>query len=444
LAVERDLEQEAARSLDDALAIVATLGGREAREQHRRLLEHAIDHAGRASTRRAQRILARAHAARAEDALHGAGQLSLSAQRAPTRDACDVGWRRVETIVAVAVDAAGAAERAADASGGVLSAVAAAGRADAAARAAQRMLDARNHAYTFHTDQGFSFGEGWYLAAASLLGGVAIQIEPGTQGTPQAERFLRDAGLCDRLVPYRSRPRANKQTTDIVARAFQADPHGAQQKLRAAFLGDAPIAKAVSDWIDARLPASRSRGRRKVLLWNRVGVHHPGRNTAHSELWELTRRVQRAGLLPILVGDALGCGDVPAGTVDMLLFWKEPTFGGDDGRRAQLQFFEHLRDAHGVVGQLGVTTAGMDGPALTGMPTTYLTDSSNVRMRAWVGAVPGYREVVRESGYLDRVDERLYEWVISSSQNHHSHTDAREHGDDPHDESNEDHPASFP
>jgi hypothetical protein len=95
----------------------------------------------------------------------------------------------------------------------------------------------------------------------------------------------------------------------------------------------------------------------------------------------------------------------------MILFWKDPVFRGDDGRRAQLQFFEHLRDAHDVVGQLGVTTAGMDGPALMGMPTMYLTDAPNVRMRAWVGAVPGYREIVRESGYLERVSGGLTEWA---------------------------------
>jgi hypothetical protein len=420
------VEQDAARSLDDALAIVTSLRGREARERHRRLLAHAIDQAERAlPAQRAPSILARAHAARAEDALHGAGQLSLSAQRAPTVDACDAGWRRVEMIVAVAEDAARAAERA----GEDMIAVA---RAAAAARAARTMLDARNHAYTFHTDDGFSFGEGWYVAAAALLGGAAIQIEPGKEGTPQAERFLRDAGLAGRLAPFRSRPRANKQTTDIIARAFRADPNGAQEKLRAAFLGDAPISKAVRDFIDARLSTDRrtpseasasgvsSRGcrgaeppdgdRRKVLLWIRHGVHHPGRNTDCSELAELTRRVQRAGLLPILVGDA---GEVPARAVDMLLFFRDPIFRGDDGangRRAQLQFFEHLRQAHGVVGQIGVTTAGMDGPALIGTPTMYLTDSPNVRMRAWVGAVPGYREVVRESGYLERVDAALRQW----------------------------------
>jgi hypothetical protein len=285
---------------------------------------------------------------------------------------------------------------------------AAAGRADAAARAARQIVDDRNNAYTFHTDPGFSFGEGWYVAAAAVLAGVTIQIEPGMPGTVLAERFLRDAGLGDRLRPYRSRPRANKQTTDVVARAFRADPLGAQQKVRAAFLGGAPIATAVSDWIDPRLAGWGDR--QKVLVWIRDGAHHPGRNTTFSELVELTRRVQQAGRVPILLGDALRQGAVPAGAVDMTLFWKDPVFRGDDGRRVQLQFFEHLRAAHDVVGQLGVTTAGMDGPALMGMPTMYLTDASNVRMRAWVGAVPGYREIVRESGYLEGVSGGLTEW----------------------------------
>jgi hypothetical protein len=414
------LEREAARTLAEALGLVVHLRGREPRERHRRLLQQAIDQAERAlgaagdeAPGRARSILARAHAARAEDALHGAGQLSLGAQRAPTLDACDDGWRRVETIVCAAEDASHAAEKAAaaipaDSSSVARAARAAADRAEAAARAARRIVDDRNHAYTFHVDHGFSFGEGWYVAAAAALAGVTIQIEPGKPGTAHAERFLRDAGLGDRLRPYRARPRANKQTTDVVARAFRADPPGARQKLRAAFLGGAPIATAVGDWADARLTGWGDR--RKVLVWIRDGAHHPGRNTVFSELVELTRRVQDAGLVPVLLGDGLRGGAVPAGAADMILFWKDPVFRGDGGRRAQLQLFEHLRDAHGVVGQLGVTTAGMDGPALMGMPTMYLTDVPNVRMRAWVGAVPGYREIVRESGYLDRVSGALAEW----------------------------------
>jgi hypothetical protein len=101
---------------------------------------------------------------------------------------------------------------------------------------------------------------------------------------------------------------------------------------------------------------------------------------------------------------------VPDGAIDLILFWKDPVFRQLDTRRAQLHFFEHLKDAHGLIGQVGVTTAGMDGPALLGLPTLYLTDAPNVRMREWVGAVPGYHEVVRESGYLEHIARTLCAW----------------------------------
>lgn len=419
-------QREAAQRLAEALALINAARRPEHRRRHRELLGDAIDLARRAlaadgddPTWSALTTLAKAHAARAEDALHGAGQLSLGAQRAPTPAACDEGWANVESIALAAersaresVSAARAIEAGSPGSAIARAARKAAGRAEAAAGAARRILDERNHAYTFHTDPGFSFGEGWYLAAAAVLGGALIQIEPGTPATPQAERFLLDAGLGAQLRPYRSRPRANKQTTDIVARAFRADPPGAQRRLREAFLGDAPIAAAVRDWIDPRLAAHRDHA--KVLVWVRDGAHHPGRNTEAPELVELTRRALGAGLVPVLVGDAIRDGEVSAGAIDLLLFWKDPVFRGVDGRRAQLQFFEHLRAAHGVVGQIGVTTAGMDGPALMGLPTMYLTATSNVRMREWVGAVPGYREIVRADGYLDRVAEGLSEWAAGA------------------------------
>ena len=80
-------------------------------------------------------------------------------------------------------------------------------------------------------------------------------------------------------------------------------------------------------------------------------------------------------------------------------------------RRAQLQLFEQLRRAHDLAGQIGVTTAGMDGPALVGLPTAYLTEVPNVRMGQWVGAVPGYQEIVRRDGYLERVSEVFGRWA---------------------------------
>ncbi len=415
----RALERAAAVILADELAQTATLHLPGGRERHRRRLEQAIELASRVlvaaegaggsakTIAGARSTLVKAHAARARDARHGAGQLSLGAQRAPTCEDCDDGWRRVEEIVAVA-------EASALAAAGVAAEMdnkttwKAARAAEDAAHDARRIVDERNHAYTFHAAPGFSFGEGWYLAAAAVLAGVAIQIEPGKAQTAQAERFLRDAGLGSKLVPYRSRPRANKHLPEIVARVFREGPLSAQRKLRAAFLGDAPIPRTILDWAARRLAGVSAR--RKVLLWVRYGAHHPTRNTTYPELVDLARRALAANLVPVLVGDAVHDGGLPLGAVDMTLFWKEPLFQGSDMRRAQLQLFEDLKGEHALVGQLGVTTAGMDGPALMGLPTMYLTDAANVRLGTWVGTVPDYEEVVRGDGYLERVSDRLRRW----------------------------------
>jgi hypothetical protein len=46
-----------------------------------------------------------------------------------------------------------------------------------------------------------------------------------------------------------------------------------------------------------------------------------------------------------------------------------------------------------------------------GLATMYVTDAPNVRMGAWVGAVPGYQEIVRDLGYLERVSRVLSGWA---------------------------------
>lgn len=414
----RALHREAADLLSRALALGREECSRDAGERYRRLLERAIEVGHKAlvaatedrdpgTETAARSVLVKAHAARAEDARHGANQLSLGSQRAPTRDACDEGWRRVEGLVAVADESA--AEAARLAAGCTKGSVReAARRAEAAARDARRLVEERNRAYTFHADPRWSFGEGWYVAAAGLLAGIEIQIEPDQPHTSRAERFLQDCGLGDRLVPYRPRPCANKPLPELVARAFRADPCASRRTLRAAFLGTAPIPRPIVDWTEGKLAGAPAG--RKVLLWVRHGAHQPERNTNHAELVELARRAIGLGLVPVLVGDALREGEVP-GAVDLTLFWKDPVFQGEDMRRAQLQFFEYLRDVHGLVGQLGVTTAGMDGPALMGLPTMYLTAAPNVRLGTWVGAVPGYEEVVRGDGYLERIDATLRRWA---------------------------------
>lgn len=349
-----------------------------------------------------------ANALRAEDARHGAGQLSQSAQRAPTHEGCDEGWARVAQIVATSEAAAREASRVA-AELDHPRVREAAEAATVAALDARRLLDDRNHAYTFHTDPRFSFGEGWYLAAAGILCDVTIQIQPDQPQTPQAERFLRDAGLGPNLVPYRSRPRASKALPDLVARAFRADPRAAQATLRARFLGGAPIDPAIVEWTADKLAEAPAHP--KVLVWLRYGAYHPTRNTTYDEVLSLCEHARRHGLVPIVIGDALRGGELPTGTLDLTLFWKHRLFQGIDMRRAQLQLFELLTNRHQLRGQLGVTTAGMDGPALMGLPTAYLTPEPNDRLGKWVGAIPGYHEIVRDPGYLDRIAAILATWT---------------------------------
>ena len=351
-------------------------------------------------------VLLRAQGARAEDARYGAGQLSRGAQRAPTLADCEEGWQRVEQIACTAEVAALAAARFAR----LLDTAEArtiARRAEAAANAARKIVLERNRAYTFHADPGFSFGEGWYLAAAALFAGLSIQIRPGAAQEVQAKRFLLDAGLEGALRPYRSRPASPKHLTHIIAEAFHADAAEAQRTLRAALLGDEPPAASLRSWIDGHVGGNP---KQKVLLWVRTGDHDALRNTCFDELRQLSELVLNAGLTPIFFGDAVPAYLVPISGVDLTLCWKEPLFQGPDMRRAQLQLFEELRDRHGLVGQIGVTTAGMDGPALMGLPTLYLTQERNVRLGKWVGTVPGYQEVVREPGYFEIIRTTLHQW----------------------------------
>ena len=142
----------------------------------------------------------------------------------------------------------------------------------------------------------------------------------------------------------------------------------------------------------------------------RTGDHDIERNTCFDESRQLSELVLNAGLTPIFFGDAVPAGVVPASGVDLTLCWREPLFQGPNMRRAQLQLFEELRERHGLVGQIGVTTAGMDGPALMGLPTLYLTQESNVRLGKWVGAIPEYQEVVRTPGYFEIIRTTLRQW----------------------------------
>ncbi len=245
------------------------------------------------------------------------------------------------------------------------------------------------------------------VTAAALFAGLAIQIKPGATQEVQVRRCpLRGRG--GRIpAPLSPRPASPKHLTHIIAEAFRADVPGAQHTLRAGFLGDESLSAALRSWIDGKV--GRTPGQ-KVLLWVRTGDHHAQRNTCFDELRQLAELVVHAGLTPIFFGDNAPLELVPPGAVNLTLCWKEPLFQGPDMRRAQLHLFEELRCRHGLVGQIGVTTAGMDGPALMGLATLYLTQERNVRLGKWVGAVPGYQEVVREPGYFEIIRTTLQLW----------------------------------
>jgi len=357
--------------------------------------------------REARWILLRAQTCRAEDARYGAGQLARGAQRAPTSEDCEDGWQRVADIVADSQIAAADAERHAT---GLNQSRASrlAGQAARSARLAQMLLEERNHAYTFHADPKFSFGEGWYVTAAATLGAIQIQVEPDQPQTLATLHFIQQAGLMASVVPYRARPRANKALPDLIARGFGVDPHAAQARVRRAFLGDEPIPEAIQHF--AAHAMSQVKSGKKVLLWVRYGAHHPLRNTSHAELVDLCHAALARGLSPVLVGDGLRGVGIPEQACDLTLFWKLPLFQGVTLRRAQLQLFEVLRAEYSVVGQMGVTTAGMDGPALIGLPTAYFTDEPNVRLGKWVGTVPEYQEIVRDEAFHERIGGVLDHW----------------------------------
>ena len=386
------------------------------RDLHRELLAGCIGSAERSlaglpdggiAPRSLLSVLLQAYAAQAEDARYGAGQLSRGAQRAPSVADCEEGWRRVTEIIETSERSAQRADQLASELATPRAEFLARAARDAA-RQARNLLVERNHAYTFHADPHFSFGEGWYVAAAGVLNGIPIQIEPHQAQTAQAEFFLKCAGLGSKLVDYRSRPRANKALPALIASEFRADPTLAQTTLRAAFLGGEPVPNEVAVWLRTRL--SGHDWSWAVLVWVRYGDHQPERNTRHTELEQLCALVRASGMTPILVGDALRDGPRPPGAIDLTLFWKDALFQGLDMRRAQLHFFECLGASYGVVAQMGVTTAGMDGPALMGMPTLYISEQPNVRLGQWVGAVPHYVEVLRDGQLAETVLAHLERW----------------------------------
>ena len=142
-----------------------------------------------------------------------------------------------------------------------------------------------------------------------------------------------------------SEPVAHPYAADV----FRAAPYKANAKVRAAFLGGAPVPSDIAEWCDRTIDrycvvddcasadgvlatqgANLDHGdgvsahdasvsvsaRRKVLIWIRHASYDSHRNTEYDEVQELARSIVAAGMVPILIGDALRAGEeLPPDTV---------------------------------------------------------------------------------------------------------------------------------
>jgi hypothetical protein len=143
---------------------------------------------------------------------------------------------------------------------------------------------------------------------------------------------------------------------------------------------------------------------RKILLWNRYrDDHFPGRNTSNALLTQLSKLARQCSLIPIVVSSEPI--EIPDGSHDLTNLWEQP---GVESYREQLAFFDLLQREHAVVASIGDKSGAMDGPALLGLPTTYLEARSTPttarkRMEQWLHpVVPRYeREFLNAEGLLE-------------------------------------------
>jgi hypothetical protein len=196
------------------------------------------------------------------------------------------------------------------------------------------------------------------------------------------------------------------QTTAISGAAMTpgSDHHdpGARGRVRDRLLGEGDEATAGQEAARAFL-ARRGAGAPalvdplapKVLIWvRRRGDHDPARDASPQSLFQLATAAQARGMTPVFVGPPADEA-LPDG-IDLTGHWRDPAFAGEGGLRAQLHMFDLLHREYGVVGQIGLKSGGMDGPALTGMPTISIGEPADRRMRRWDGVDGIHRVETRD------------------------------------------------
>jgi hypothetical protein len=275
-------------------------------------------------------------------------------------------------------------------------------------------------------------GEGYHLAAA-----LAVQpdmryvvLDDGTDPA-RVERMteLLGADRLDRerpgggIVTYTDEDSRNEarrpfiplvQATAIVGAAVTpGSPHydpDARARIQSALIGsDQPGAEArelrVRGFLATQPPGLLDPGVAKVLVWVRGRAEHePERSSSPTLLHQMAAEIRAAGMTPVFVGHRVA--ELPEG-IDLTEHWEQPPFKEQDGIRAQLVLFDLLHREHGVHGQVGMRSGGMDGPALIGLPTVPIGTSGETRMRTWDG-MDGYERVAEdEYDARDPASDRL-------------------------------------
>ena len=144
--------------------------------------------------------------------------------------------------------------------------------------------------------------------------------------------------------------------------------------------------RCLNEFLDSKFPTLRADPRKKVLIWIRTKSGPTShRNTSPSLINDLIKAAIKAGVAPILIGDAVPSKKITGIQVknlsecyDMTGFYnwvedippplkvRKRMF---DSMQKQLLFFECLMTGFKIVGQVGVKSGGMDGPALIGLRT---------------------------------------------------------------------------
>jgi len=134
----------------------------------------------------------------------------------------------------------------------------------------------------------------------------------------------------------------------------------------------------------------------KILVWHRDSDYKRQRNSTNGLVSDLAEAILSENSIPVTINLS---SEIPH-TIKLGKFWKHLT--GPNIYIKQLRALEYLHRECMAIGQIGMLSAAMDGPAFfLGLNTCYLErsdDSSSKRMLKFSKKLDGYRRVAFKPG----------------------------------------------